>query len=115
MFGRSRSLVGLDIGDSSVKVVELKELGKGRGFQVAKLGWEPLSAEAIVDGAIMDSQLVIETIQRLIQRCRIKTQMVATGVLVARKRRAWEDYDSEEIHRRLHERYDTLEPAAAAS
>ena len=41
--------------------------------------------------------------------------VVATGVLVARKRRAWEDYDSEEIHRRLHERYDTLEPAAAAS
>ena len=80
LFGRSRSLVGLDIGDSSVKVVELRELGKGRGFQVAKLGWEPLSAEAIVDGAIMDSQLVIETIQRLIQRCRIKTQQVATAL-----------------------------------
>lgn len=41
--------------------------------------------------------------------------VVATGVLVARKRRAWQDYDSDEIHRRLRERYDTLEPAAAAS
>ncbi len=49
-FGRSRNLVGLDIGDSSIKVVELKDLGKGRGYQVVKLGWEPLSSEAIVDG-----------------------------------------------------------------
>ena len=51
LFGRSRNLVGLDIGDSSIKVVELKELGKGRGYQLLKLGWEPLSSEAIVDGA----------------------------------------------------------------
>jgi type IV pilus assembly protein PilM len=72
LFGRSRSLIGLDIGDSSVKVVELKELGKGRGYQLAKLAWEPLSTEAIVDGQIMDSQLVTETIQRLFQRCRVK-------------------------------------------
>jgi type IV pilus assembly protein PilM len=73
LFGRSRNLVGLDIGDSSVKIVELKDLGKGRGFQLSKMGWEPLSSEAIVDGAIMDSQLVIETIQRLAQRLRIRT------------------------------------------
>jgi len=72
LFGRSRNLVGLDIGDSSIKVVELRELGKGRGFQLSKLAWEPLSSEAIVDGQIMDSQLVTETIQRLAQRCRIK-------------------------------------------
>ncbi len=80
MFGRNRSLVGLDIGDSSVKVVELKELGKGRGYQLVRLGWEPLSSEAIVDGAIMDSELVVETITRLFQRLRIKSQEVATAL-----------------------------------
>ena len=80
LFGRSRNLVGLDIGDSSIKVVELKDLGRGRGFQVVKMGWEPLSSEAIVDGAIMDSQLVIETIQRLFQRCRIRNLQVATAL-----------------------------------
>lgn len=80
MFGRSHNLVGLDIGDNSIKVVELKDMGRGRGFQVAKLGWEPLSAEAIVDGAIMDSQLVIETIHRLFKRLRIKADDVATAV-----------------------------------
>ncbi len=73
MFRRSRNLIGLDLGDSSVKVVELKEIGKGKGYQLVKLGWDPLSSEAIVDGAIMDSQLVTETIQRLFQRCKIKT------------------------------------------
>ena len=81
MFGRSRNLVGLDIGDSSVKVVELKDLGKGRGHQLLKLGWEPLSTEAIVDGQIMDAQLVTETIQRLFQRCKIKaSSQVATAL-----------------------------------
>jgi type IV pilus assembly protein PilM len=80
LFGRSRNLIGLDIGDSSIKVVELKDLGKGRGFQLAKIGSESLSAEAIVDGAIMDSQLVIETIQRLFQRLKIKNAQVATAL-----------------------------------
>ena len=32
IFGRPKDLVGLDIGDSSIKVVELKELGRGRGL-----------------------------------------------------------------------------------
>jgi type IV pilus assembly protein PilM len=80
LFGRSRNLVGLDIGDSSIKVVELKDLGKGRGFQLSKIGSESLSAEAIVDGAIMDSQLVIETIKRLFQRLKIKNTQVATAL-----------------------------------
>ena len=80
LFGRSRNLVGLDIGDSSIKVAELKDLGKGRGFQLSKLGAEPLSAEAIIDGAIMDSQLVIETIKRLFHRLKIKNNQVATAL-----------------------------------
>ncbi|MCP3980425.1 MAG: type IV pilus assembly protein PilM [bacterium] len=81
LFGRSKTLVGLDIGDSSVKIVELKELGKGKGFRLLKLGWEPLSSEAIVDGQIMDSQLVSETITRLMNRLRIKSSKpVATAL-----------------------------------
>ena len=81
LFRRSRSLVGLDVGDSAIKVVQLKELGKGRGWQVTKLGCEPLSSEAIVDGAIMDAELVTETIQRLFERCRISTSTpVATAL-----------------------------------
>ena len=61
-FSRSKSLVGLDIGSSAVKVVELKELGKGKGYQLQSVAVEPLSPEAIVDGAIMDAGLVLSLI-----------------------------------------------------
>jgi type IV pilus assembly protein PilM len=80
LFGRSKSLVGLDIGSSSIKAVELKDLGKGRGYQLLSLGIESLSPEAIVDGAIMDSSLVAETIQRLFTANRIKTTDVAISL-----------------------------------
>ncbi len=80
LFGRSKNLVGLDIGSSSVKAVELKDLGKGRGCQLVNIGIEPLSPEAIVDGAIMDSGLVAETVQRLFATNRIKSQDVAISL-----------------------------------
>ena len=80
LFARTKNLVGLDIGDSSVKLAELKDLGRGRGFQLTALASEPLSGEAIVDGAIMDSGLVIETIQRLFRNSRIRTKQVATAL-----------------------------------
>ena len=51
MFGRTKAVVGLDIGSSAVKAVELKPSGKG--FRVAAFGQEPVPAEAIVDGAII--------------------------------------------------------------
>ena len=59
LFGRNRNLIGLDIGDSSVKVVELNELSKGRGWQVTKLGWEPLSSEAIKSSSPLPSRSAI--------------------------------------------------------
>ena len=37
-FSRSKNLVGLDIGSSSIKVVELNDLGKGKGYQVINAG-----------------------------------------------------------------------------
>jgi type IV pilus assembly protein PilM len=80
LFGLSKNLVGLDIGDSAIKAVEVKDLGRGRGHQLVNLAWEPLSSEAIVDGAIMDSGLVIENIQRLFRNNRIKTDQVATAL-----------------------------------
>jgi Tfp pilus assembly PilM family ATPase len=47
-------LVGLDIGSSGVKLVELKQ-AKAGSYKLVKAGVESLSREAIVDGAIMDS------------------------------------------------------------
>jgi type IV pilus assembly protein PilM len=63
VFRKPRALVGLDIGSSAVKAVELKAAGKG--FRVAAFGSEPVPAEAIVDGAIIDAAAVSDAIRRL--------------------------------------------------
>jgi type IV pilus assembly protein PilM len=80
LFGKSKNLLGLDIGSSAVKMVELKDLGRGRGYQLKAYGIEPLPAEAIVGGTIMDSGAVIEAISRLIQGQSVRNANVATSV-----------------------------------
>ena len=62
MFGfGSKSIVGLDVGSSSIKAVELK---KGReGLEVAHLGVEPLAPDIVVDSMIVDSGTVSETLE----------------------------------------------------
>ena len=81
LFGKKKGLVGVDIGSSAVKAVELKAGGKGGAeYQLVNLGIESLPPEAIVDGAIMDSGAVIDAIQRLFSAQKIKTADVATSV-----------------------------------
>jgi type IV pilus assembly protein PilM len=65
MFGRSKAVVGLDIGSSAVKAVELKPVGKG--FRVAAFGSEPVPQDAIVDGAIIDAGAVADAIRRVFE------------------------------------------------
>ncbi len=78
MFGKKKSTVGLDIGSSSIKVVEI--LHDRSGDRLINYGVsEPLS-EAIVDGEIMDRQLVHEAIANLLDSRQIKTKTVATAV-----------------------------------
>jgi type IV pilus assembly protein PilM len=65
LFKKSKSIVGLDIGSSAVKAVELKPAGKG--FRVAAFGSEPVPPDSIVDGAIMDAGAVAESIRRVFE------------------------------------------------
>ena len=66
MFGkRKKQVVGCDVGSSSIKIVELKPLKNGE-YQLLHAAIANLSPEAIVDGAIMDSSLVVEALSRLI-------------------------------------------------
>jgi type IV pilus assembly protein PilM len=81
LFGKKKGLVGLDIGSSAIKAVELRAGGKGGAeYQLVNIGLEPLPPEAIVDGAIMDSGAVIDAIQRVFSAQKIKTNDVATSV-----------------------------------
>lgn len=79
MFTRTKSVVGLDLGSSGIKLVELKERKNGE-FQLQRLGMETLSPEAIVDGSIMDSALVVDAIQKLNRETGVKTPSFATSL-----------------------------------
>ena len=78
-FSRAKGVVGLDIGSSAVKLVELKEKKAGE-FHLQRLGLESLSPEAIVDGSIMDSSLVVDAIHKLNQESKVKNDSYATSL-----------------------------------
>ena len=63
MFGKTKSVVGLDIGSSAVKAVELK--ATGNSYRVAAFGSQPVPPDSIVDGAIIDAGAVADAIRRL--------------------------------------------------
>jgi type IV pilus assembly protein PilM len=72
------NLVGVDIGSSSIKVCQLKESRKG--LELVKLGFAQLPAQTIVDGHVMNSSAVVETLGRLFQDKKIKQRDVAMSV-----------------------------------
>jgi type IV pilus assembly protein PilM len=73
-----KELIGLDIGSSSIKAVEL-DWGK-KTPRLKHFGMIPLPPEAIVDGAFMDSASIVESIRSLIEGLRIKTKTVAVSI-----------------------------------
>jgi type IV pilus assembly protein PilM len=76
--GGAKSMVGLDIGSSCIKAVELRR--SRSGLEVAHLGLEPLAADVVVDSMIMDSPSVSSAISKLFNENSIKTRAVATSV-----------------------------------
>ena len=76
--GKKKTVVGLDIGSSAVKAVELKSTGKG--YKVVAFGIEPVPPDSIVDGAIIDGAAVVEAIRRLFQNKAFKTKDVAASL-----------------------------------
>lgn len=76
--GKPKGLIGLDIGSSSVKAVELRK--KGEGYELANVGLERLAQDTVVDGAIMDSGEVSRAIEKIFNENRIKIKSVATSV-----------------------------------
>jgi type IV pilus assembly protein PilM len=74
---KSKPIVGLDIGSSGIKAVELTKTKKG--YQLMGVAHEPLGPDAVVDGAIMDAPAVAECIRKMLVG-RFKPKAVATGV-----------------------------------
>jgi type IV pilus assembly protein PilM len=74
----NRGLVGLDIGSSSVKAVELT--GKPGALSLVNLGFEGLQPDTVVDGQIMELNDVSGVISGLFASHQFKTDRVAAGV-----------------------------------
>src|SRR6266568_443308 len=75
---KSKLAVGLDIGSSSVKLVQLRE--KKGGYVLQAFGSARLPPETIVDGALMNSAAVVQAIQELVAGQKVKAKEVAIGV-----------------------------------
>jgi len=78
-FGRA-SVVGLDIGSSTVKAVEIANKGRGKGFELRSLGIASLPNEAIVQGAFLNSSAIVDAIREAVEVGRVKGKDVAVAV-----------------------------------
>src|SRR5687767_10773354 len=74
--------LGLDIGSTGVKLIQLKEQRKRGevGYALQSFGMKPLPPEAIVDGALMNSTAIVQAVQELMNELKIKGKEVAIGV-----------------------------------
>ena len=77
---RSKKSIGLDIGSSSIKMKELDIDARNNAYRLVNFGVVPLPPEAIVDGAVMNSNAIVDGIQELVQTHRVKTKNVVASV-----------------------------------
>lgn len=78
LFKKKKEVVGIDIGSSSVKLVQLKEQ-KGT-YQLLNVGIVPLPPEAIVDNTLMDSASIVSAIKNLVASLGVKVKDVACSI-----------------------------------
>jgi type IV pilus assembly protein PilM len=78
LWRKSKRLVGLDIGSSSVKAVELAR--RGTAYELVNLGIGPLGQDVVVEGSIMDALMVSSAIKKVVADNKIKIKGVATSV-----------------------------------
>jgi type IV pilus assembly protein PilM len=77
-FGSNDGFVALDIGSSSIKMVEAAV--EKSGYRVLNLGALPLPASAIQNNMVVDQTAVIDTIRRLIAENGVKGTKVISAV-----------------------------------
>ncbi len=78
LFTKAKELVGIDIGSSSIKLVQLKK--HGDNFTLQNVGIWPLPPEAIVDNTLMDTTSIVEAIKALLKSLGIKTKEASCSI-----------------------------------
>jgi type IV pilus assembly protein PilM len=99
MFFGGRSSIGLDIGSGYLKVVQLKDTKSG--YELELFDMLSLPPELIVDGSIIDSLRLIDSLKELSRKAKIKAKDVAISIAghssVIIKRVALPDMSEEEL------------------
>jgi type IV pilus assembly protein PilM len=80
LFSRSSRTIGLDIGSSAVKVMELEKDKKDPKWRLRSFGLVRLPPEAIVDGAVMNASVIVDAIKELVTKHKIKVKDVVSSV-----------------------------------
>lgn len=78
LFKKKKDLVGIDVGSSSVKLVQLSPVKDG--YQLQNAAIVPLPPEAIVDNSLMDSVAVSDAIKNLVTSLGIKAKDAACSI-----------------------------------
>ena len=80
LFGQSSPpLIGLDVSTSSVRLVELAQLGKGE-LRLERYASEPLPRGAVVDGNIENLEQVSEAVRRVWKKSGTRIKFAALGM-----------------------------------
>jgi len=75
---RTKSVIGLDIGSSSVKAVEV--VPRGNGFELLHLGVAALPHDAIVEGAFLNASAIADAIREAIAKSGSRAKHAAAAV-----------------------------------
>ena len=78
MFRNRRGTIGLDIGSSYIKAVQLKDI-RG-GYELELFDMLPLPPELIVEGSIIDSFRLTDCLKELLRRTKIKRKDAVIGM-----------------------------------
>ena len=100
MFFGGKSTIGLDIGSGYLKIVQLKDTKDG--YELELFDMLPLPPELIVDGSIIDSLRVVDSLKELARKAKIKSKDVVISMAghssVIIKRVALPDMSEEELY-----------------
>jgi type IV pilus assembly protein PilM len=80
MFGRTKGIIGLDIGSHAVKLVAMKPQRGDNPYQLTHFGVAELPSESIVEGAVVRPGDVAQAIRDLLVNNKIKGSRIATAV-----------------------------------
>ena len=76
-------LIGVDISASAVKMVELSELPKNKGYVVERYAIEALPKDAVIDGNINNLEAVSESLGRALKRMGTRIKNVSLALPAA--------------------------------